>query len=392
MSSPSLVALAAANGRYWTSVAPQVHAQLKRWEVRAHEIPDPGLQAIALGKLREERFNAEVAATLATLAPRAHRAHAVEAIVALELLYDYLDGLTEQPAPDPLRSGRQLFTAFTDTLAAVPAQAGDYFRLHPSDDGGYLAELSAAVSTAVAALPAWKAVSAAARRSAARCAEAQVRVHAAGYADTAQLEQWARTQAAGTVLQWREFMAGAVSSVLAVHALIAAAAQERTTPIEAAAIDSAYLSIAALSTMLDGAIDYERDSSSGEAWYVRHYDSVKTLADRAAVLARDALQQAQALPDAAHHTMTLVGVASYYTSAPAAARGIAAPVAQRVHGELGALMTPTMAVMRTWRAAKLLRQALPGGRRATPAAGVGPVADPQGVPLGRQLRAGTGPW
>jgi tetraprenyl-beta-curcumene synthase len=390
MSSPGL-ALAAANGRYWTTVAPRVRAQLRRWEGRARKIPDPALQAAALGKLRGERFNAEVAATLATLAPRAHRAHAVEAIVALELMYDYLDGLTEQPAAEPLRSGRRLFAAFTDAFAAAGAQAGGYFDLHPADDGGYLAELSATVSEAVAALPAWEAVSAAAKGSAARCAEAQVRVHAAPQAGGAQLEEWAKAQAAGTALQWREFMAGAVSSVLTVHALIAAAAQERTTPAEAAAIDSAYLSIAALSTMLDGAIDYEPDSAAGEAWYVGHYESIEALADRAAEVAREARRQAQALPNAAHHAMTLAGIAAYYTSAPAAARGIAAPVSKRVRGELGALIAPTLAVMRAWRAAKLLRRALPGGRRTAQAAGGGAVAGPRTLPLDQRPAAAAGP-
>ncbi len=331
-----------------------------------------------------------MAATLATLAPRTHRAHAVEAIVALELMYDYLDGLTEQPARDPLRSGRQLFGAFTDALAAAPARAGDYFRLHPSDDGGYLAELSAAVRAAVGALPAWEAVSAAARGSAARCAEAQVRVHAAPQAGAAQLEEWARAQAAGTALEWREFMAGAVSSVLAVHALIAAAADERTTPAEAAAIDSAYLSISALSTMLDGVIDYERDSATGEAWYVRHYDSRSALADRIVAVMRDARQQVQTLPGAAHHTMTLVGVVAYYTSAQEATQGIAAPLTHRVHDELGALAAPTLAVMRAWRAAKLLRQALPGRQRTTLAARGG-VAGPRTLPFGRRPTAGAGP-
>jgi tetraprenyl-beta-curcumene synthase len=407
MSSPGL-ALAAANGRYWTTVAPLVRAQLRRWEGRAREIPDPALQAAALGKLRGERFNAEVAATLATRAPRAHRAHAVEAIVALELMYDYLDGLTEQPAPDPLRSGRRLFGAFTDAFAGAGvagaqtegsrtggsrtgnAHAGDWFRLHPSDDGGYLAELSATVSEAVAALPAWEAVAATARASAARCAEAQVRAHAAGRAGAAELREWATAQAAGTGLEWREYMAGAVSSVLTVHALIAAAADERTTLAEAAAIDSAYLSIAALSTMLDGAIDYEWDNAAGEAWYVGHYESVEALAERAAEVTREARRQAEALPNAAHHAMTLAGVAAYYTSAPAAAHGIAAPVSQRVHDELGALIAPTLAVMRAWRAAKLLRRALPGGRRTAQAARFG-LAGPRTLPLDQRPAAAAGP-
>jgi tetraprenyl-beta-curcumene synthase len=381
------LALAVANGRYWSSVAPLARAQLARWEQRARAIPDEQLRTIALEKLRDERFNAEVAATLATLAPRPQRARTVEAIVALEVAYDYLDGLTEQPATDPLRSGRRLFAAFTDALDGTgngaesgagslartgetpPAPSGDYFRDQPADDGGYLAALSAATSAALAGLPAWSAVADVARCSAARCAEGQVRVHAAPRAGTAQLEEWAKAQALDTTLEWREFMAGAVSSVLAVHALIAAAADPGTTPAQAAAIDSTYLSISALSTMLDSAIDYERDSARGEAWYVGHYDSPAALADRVVAVSREATRQAQTLPDAAHHTMTLVGVVAYYTSAPQARRGSTAALARRVHAELGPVLAPTLAVMRAWRAAKTLRRALGGKQRVPAAAG-----------------------
>jgi hypothetical protein len=151
--------------------------------------------------------------------------------------------------------------------------------------------------------------------------------------------------------------------VLAVHALIAAAADPGTTPAQAAALDSAYLSISALSTMLDSAIDYERDSRCGEAWYVGHYDSPAALADRVVAVSREATRQAQTLPDAAHHTMTLVGVVAYYTSAPQARRGSTAALARRVHAELGPVLTPTLAVMRAWRGAKSLRRALAGKRR-----------------------------
>jgi tetraprenyl-beta-curcumene synthase len=229
-----------------------------------------------------------------------------------------------------------------------------------------------------------------AQRSAARCAEGQVRVHAAPRAGEAQLEEWARAQAAGTALEWREFMAGAVSSVLAVHALIAAAANARTTPAQAAAIDSAYLSISALSTMLDSAIDYERDNARGEAWYVRHYDSPAALADRVVAVSREATRQAQTLPDAAHHTMTLVGVVAYYTSAPQARRGNTAALASRVHAELGPVLAPTLAVMRAWRGAKTLRQALRGKRRVPAAARVS-VEEEIAAPSTSTLKTTTGP-
>ncbi len=153
------VALALANVRFWPTVAPLVGAQLKRWEQRAHAIEDPPLHALALEKLREEHFNAEVAATLATLAPREHRKTVVEAIVAYEVMYDYLDGLTEQPTADPLTDGRNLYQAFTDAITLGSEPAGGYYTSRPADDGGYLEELVSVVREALARLPSAAAIS-----------------------------------------------------------------------------------------------------------------------------------------------------------------------------------------------------------------------------------------
>jgi len=53
--------------------------------------------------------------------------------------------------------------------------------------------------------------------------------------------------------------------------------------------------------------------------------------------------------------MTLTGVAAYYTSAPSATSELARPVTSRIQRELRPLITPTLAVMRTWRVAKRVR-------------------------------------
>ena len=89
-----------ANARYWRTVAPAARAELRRWEQRARSIDDPIARRVALEKLRREGFNAEVAATLAVFAPRRARAEVATTIVALEVLYDYLDGLAALPRAD----------------------------------------------------------------------------------------------------------------------------------------------------------------------------------------------------------------------------------------------------------------------------------------------------
>lgn len=364
------MALLLANARYWPTVAPIVRAQLCRWERRAREIHNPASRALALDKLRNEGFTAEVAATLAILAPRKNRGHVVEAIVALEVMFDYLDGLTEQHVPDPLRSGLQLFQALVDAVTPHVEFDTCYYHYHPSaEDGGYLQELAVTASNELAGLPAATAIIAAAQRAATRCAEAQTRTHAAAQLGTAQVEEWAIREAASTQLEWREFLAGAASSVLAVHALIAAAADPRTTPEQAAAVDTVYLSIAVLSTMLDSLIDYEHDLNTSEQGYIRYYQDSDLLAHRLVSVINHAATQARSLPNGPHHIMTLVGVVAYYTSAPTATSQFAAPVTARIHQELKPLITPTLAVMRTWRLAKRLRERRHG---SSPAVGDGP--------------------
>lgn len=342
-----------ANARYWTAVAPLVRRELRRWQLRAREIPDPGLRSVALERIEKEGFNAEVAATLATLAPRMQRHNVVEAIVALELLYDYLDALTEQPSPDPLLDGSTLFGAFTDAIGPSAGGGGDYFRHHPgADDGGYMRELSETTRAALARLPAAAAVAAVAQRAAARCAQAQIRMHAAPSIGDEQLESWATEQAEDTQLGWRELLAGTASSVLALHALIAAAADPRTTPEQAVELEQAYLSIGVLITLLDSLVDHSRDMDCGEPGFVRLYGGGDELAATLIRGAARAADQANTAKDGAHHVMTLVGVVAYYTSHPGARTTLGRPVAERLQAQLRPLITPTLAVMRSWRLAK----------------------------------------
>ena len=350
------LALVPANVRYWSTVAPRVRTQLARWEHAAAVIPDPKLRALALGKLGDERFNSEVAATLATLAPRRHRACVIEAIVALQVLYDYLDVLSEQPMADPERDGRRLFAALIDAVSVPAEGTRKSFELSQNNDGGYLEKLSRAVSLAMAQLPATAAIAKVARGAAERCAEAQILNHQTSRSGIEQARRWATLQASGTGLGWQEYLAGATASVLAIHALIAAAADGHTTPSDAEALDATYLSISAL-TMLDSLVDQEEDIAAGQLGYLHYYERPELMAARLQSVARDTVAHARGLPNGAHHIMTLVGVVAYYTSAPAANTELARPLTAPLRRELAPLITPTLALMRGWRLAKRVRHA-----------------------------------
>jgi tetraprenyl-beta-curcumene synthase len=353
------LALALANVRYWTMVAPLVETELNRWRRHARAIPNPTLQLVALENLREEGFNARAAATLATLAPRRHRRSVVEAIVGLQTIYDYLDSLVERPLVDPLVDGLRLYHAFIDAVLPYAEHRDAYYPTTDPGDGGYLAELVCVVRRALAGLPRLDAVSTISRCAAERCAEAQVRAHATHKLGSAQLERWAQSQAADTGVEWPEFLAGAISSGLALHALIAAAADSRTSSEQAIVIDRAYLSISALTTLLDSVVDYEEDmSSTGQPGYLRYYPDRDALVQGLGIVLRSARARTREAPHEAHHLMILLGIVAYYSSAPAAADPWARLVTDEIGQEVGPLIRPTLAIMRTWRVLERARAAI----------------------------------
>jgi tetraprenyl-beta-curcumene synthase len=351
----AVVALVVANARYWTSVAPTVRRELKRWQLRADAIDDPELRTLALSKLDGESFHAEAAAMLATFAPRTHRTSVVEAIVALELLFDYLDGLSERSSEDPVGDGERLFEALTGAVKVPGIGTNETFEQPRCNDGAYLEELSRTVSTALIRLPGASAIRHEAQRVAVRCGQAQTRMHALPQDGIAQLEEWGRSEAQGTGLEWRELVAGAASSVLVLHGLIAAAADPRTTSTDAARIAEAYLSMCVALTLLDGLVDYQYDTGpdgSDRPGFLSLFEDRDELPEVLGQAARRAATQARVLPNGAQHVMLLTGVVAYYGSAPGAQNPIARPVIARLRRELSPLMSPTLAVMRAWRSTR----------------------------------------
>lgn len=348
-------ALLSANVRYWTTVAPQVRRGLAHWRERASAIPDPALRELASGKLLEERFNIEVAATLGTLAPPAHRPDVVEAIVALQIAYDYLDLLGERQPGAPPDAGTRLLDVLVGAFGGESAYDAEHDEDPPrSQSDGYVRELARTTRLALAKLPASGAVAEVAFGAARRCAEAQRLTHASGPAGAAEREAWARREAAATNLQWPEYLAGAAASVLSLHALVAAAATPHTTVRDARAMDTAYLSICAL-TMLDSLVDRPRDLATGELSYVDLYGSAERMTARLALVARDAAAKARALPNGAHHLVTLAGIVAYYTSALTSTSHYPPSVTKPIRDELQPSIAPTLALMRAWRLAKRAR-------------------------------------
>lgn len=307
------IAVPLALGVYLSRIVPAVRRELGRWRAEANSISDPLLRGQALGALEGKGLNVEATAVFAILAPRSTRPIAIRAMVALQVAIDYLDTLGEQ-----LSAG----------------------------DTGYLDRLFSSYRESAGKLPSHDAVSNALQRAVSRCGEGQAATHAAEHGDRAALESWGREQDAPSAYRWWEVAAGASSSVAA-HALIAAAADPRTSTAEAELIDRAYFpSIGALTVLLDDLIDRDADAAAEAHNYLAYYGSAAEAADRLDLIAKLARAGIARLRHPQRHAAILAGVAGFYLSAAEAGTPYARPIRDRLLSSTGLAVRPIVAVMR----------------------------------------------
>lgn len=319
--------------RYALTIHPLVEHEIEHWTERARRIAEPHCRALALAELRETAAHARLNATAAALAPRRHREHAVKASVALQLAYDYLDGVTERK-PD-------IATALT-RYADLGVPFEDDEREAIGDE--YVRDLLAACRRCFRALPSCATVAPLARSVAARTAATQARGHASPPED---FMRWVESMPRRDGLAWWEAAAGWTAGVVVLHALIALAATDEAVPEAAAKIAAAYERIAAVATLGDSLVDRRRDARSNGHSYVGYYESPHVAGARIGALARDAMTATAGLPHAAHHAMTVSGVLAYYVTDPDAL-GTAIPTAPVEH-ELGVVLAGVTASFRLLR-------------------------------------------
>lgn len=299
-----LRAAASALGAYLTTVLPRVRRELRQ-----------------LGPLpREKALNAEAVSVFATLASPGRRATAVRAIVALQVAIDLRDTVEETGG------GRE----DRETHARIEGLEERWRR-------------------EVAALPSHGTVRPELEKAVEVCVQGQRHTHLAAVEGATQLQAWAEGLEAPPECRWWETAAGASSSVAA-HALIAAAADPRTTAETAALIDVAYRPpIGALTVFLDDLVDRDEDLANGEHNYLRYYEDSGEAAERLALIAGQADALLEQLPDANRHRAILAGVAGFYLSSPAAETPYANPIRERLLEALGlgaGLLTAFMRVRR----------------------------------------------
>jgi hypothetical protein len=134
---------------------------------------------------------------------------------------------------------------------------------------------------------------------------------------------------------------------VAAHALIAAAADPRTSTEDAELIDAAYFPpIGALTVLLDDLVDHEDDLASSQHNYLTYYRSNAEAADHLALIASRARAATADLRRRSRHAAILSGVVGFYLSSPAASGEYAAPIRSRLLDSLGGAARLVLATMR----------------------------------------------
>lgn len=346
-------------GRYWLSAYPVIKMELRHWRARAGAIPDPDLRSCAFDAHGGKRGNLEGAAAFAVFVPPQLAVCLTRALVAFQGAYDYVDVLSEQDSEDTVAGGYRLHLTLVAALRPGQPRADGYAH-HPVDqDAGYLRAFTDACRAAIDRLPSYAATAEHAVEGARRIAVYQGLNNWSDGGGPAEYARWAAEETpAATGLAWWETGAAAGSS-LSIFAAMAAAADARVGPEEAAAIDAAYFPwIGALHTLLDSLVDYPVDVREGHHSLVGHYGGAQETAAGMAHIAEASIGRARELPNAGAHEMLLAAMSCFYLVAPEASLEHAAAARSMIAQAIGDLAGPTMAIMR-------VRERLGGGGGST---------------------------
>jgi tetraprenyl-beta-curcumene synthase len=277
-------------------------------------------------------------------------------LVAYQILLDYLDTVSERPAPDPLANGRQLHLALRDALVPYGPMT-DYYRHHPSGgDGGYVHALVQACRESCVTLPAYGRICGLALQAAAGCSVQGLNHDPDPVRRDGTLERWARrTYPRSAGVSWWELTAAA-SSTLAIHALLALAADPACARGDVEAVGAAYMPwICAASTMLDSYVDEVEDATNEDHSYFAHYPSTEVARLRTRELVCRSLHEARRLRNGPRHALIAAGMVAMYLSADGArapGKRSATRALVRAGGRLTMLLLP---VLLLWRRAYRLR-------------------------------------
>jgi tetraprenyl-beta-curcumene synthase len=279
MSIGLLVALARASVRQLVWARPRVLKEAARWEACAAEIPDERLRAHALASLREKR-DLSLGAAFFCVLPRKRHASLLRLLVAFEVIWDFLDTLSEDLASGGAVSCAQLHLALVEALTPG-APVSNYYRFCPGGgDGGYLRALVETCQAKCSRLPSYPRVMALVLDGVANCSVQAINHEHSPQRREASLRQWVSDQfPEDRTTPWFELAAAA--SAFMPHALLALASEPGCTQERAAQVCASYFpSVSLAIVMLDSYVDRAEDLTHSGHSYIAYYLDEQTAANR----------------------------------------------------------------------------------------------------------------
>ncbi len=326
-----------------------VPRELRMWRRQAVAIPDEVLRAEALHALDSKRGHTDGAALFWTL-PTIRDLGLLRLLVAFQIIYDYLDNVSERGAGAAVENGEHLFLALVDALDP-DATSIDYYRFHPwRDDGGYLRSLVDACRAGCRALPRFDVVRPFIRLEASRLPVLALNHEVNADHRRKTLQRWACEQFGGDLgLRWWELTAAASQSVVT-FALLALAADQEATRADAEGTYAAYFPWFAYAvTMLDAYVDQHEDKRNGAHSYVGYYASEELAVARLCESVEKSAERLLSLPHGHRHAVMLGCMVAMYLSKDSAGTSEMRATTARIRQAGGTLTTMLVPVLRLWR-------------------------------------------
>lgn len=355
MSPAQIRALVGAVGRELSWGLREVTRETREWRAKAERIPDGPIRADALRSLSRKRGHADGAALFSVLPQRRNR-ELIRLLVGFETTLDFLDEVSERHPTE--ENGRQLHLALSEALDPDQPMS-DYYRHHPwRDDGGYLNALVELCRSQCVTLASYDSVRAHVRR-AAEHAQVLALNH---LPDPEQRDSALRTWAAREFPEERELswfeLSGAASATLAVHSLLALAAEPTVSDLQIEETYAAYGRWISLTTaMLDSYVDQTEDAENGDHSYIAHYSDFDLAVDRTRHSIQRATQAALELSSGHRHAVIVGCMVAMYLSKDSARTPQMQQTTQELVRAGGSLTRVLLPILRTWRIAYSQRSA-----------------------------------
>jgi tetraprenyl-beta-curcumene synthase len=325
--------------------------ELRRWRREALCIPADPVREVALLALERKRGNTHGAALFSVI-PRRRSRPLVRLLTTYQVLWDYLDSLTETWPALTLEDTLFLHLALVDAVDPGAPLRNYFARVTLPDDGGYLRSLVEACRDCCRALPSFPKVAPVLRKEAKRVGVQAIN-HAAEPAHVPRaLKDWVTREYPGThEVAWFE-VAAAAGANLAIYALFALAAEAHCSPDRIEDIYRAYFPwTGALATMLDAFVDQFDDARRREHCYVVYYQSPHDAAVQISRLVQRCLSETHSLENSERHTLVASAMVAMYLSRDSARMSALCTTSQQLAKAGGSLTCALLPVLRLWRVA-----------------------------------------